>query len=1190
MDITRQTKFYKRLRTRKKYWMRVLTVLASVVVFCTTYALILPAITLETSEDGEPGYTLGVQYSCGLGAHVHTDDCYNSDGSMLCTIPEHQHGDDCSAVPAADMLEVQSDGMQADDGVMPLADDGPKLLTDTITPPGIVINLFDYWIEKQENDNETYEKIDKGINQFGALKFVVGGNDGQDINMWTGENNGNKGVRQGIVENVLNNGYPRLTKNNKSLDYLFDPAVQNNYKASYPNLKNLLVRNNDGYYDFNATNYYAQLNEKKDGFDVYDNKWLTQQYNLNDSKYNWARWFFPFDSIQSMPNKIKEGYKQQASPINHFFGVTITSNFTQQNGGKVIGKTNEPVTFEFTGDDDVWIFIDDVLVADLGGIHDAASVKIDFSTGSVEIDNVFTSYYSTQKKSQKTTIYEQFQNAGRAGDQKNWSGGTFADGTIHTLKLFYLERGGWESNLMLKFNLTTIPATAVYKTDQNGDPLAGAGFAVYTTDKNYNITKTTPVFTGTTDTDGRLVFADTSGAYYTMDEIEETFGTYFILRETKVPDGYRCVQQDTKLYVENGMLHVTDSYESGVWVGPVGSVIAPTELTNADASAQKYNYYGNGADADGLLFAVVLKKPESAVDFTNVTNTWLPVYGNDENGYSVLGSGNENILKAAKEQAALNAQNGGTANIFTRDSNGAMTLEMTNLPGQVERYYAYQYQLKNGEIDKINIDDVDYVVAYFYSKNGTTLDGINANDMVRIVSHMGGGDNKKFEIRWGATIQVPDIGQRLYFQKLNPDGKLVNDAGFALYNVAEDNGIVYYLTDKNEKIQLISNADTYLTYGGEAILGESKGTFKIDNTTGVITVTIGAGTYNITPAINAKNEKCVGKTGALQDADEVVGDQIGMRFDAGTGYFQTIKDGYYILREISAPPGYFLNPTETKVIVNSDGVFANAGTENDGVDVGKGLGYIVASMNTFASQGKVENSLSWMYIFLQVLGKDSGEQTKIYDTFASFKYDSSDWIYAKQNEGDAIGYASGTTADAAQAMVTYLEYISSGDNPNKPTAHFDYFPTSCEKDCTHGGSNVTAQGARMDKDEKLQTLAGQGTRGLYTKTGWSKLEVHQDWLYGEAHKMADHYENLHLQGRTKDVTRLFSKSTFVRYTDTPCSIELPATGGNGVFHYQIAGAVLLLGSAGCLCYIYQKRKRKEKRASETNRYHRRGAA
>ena len=124
--------------------------------------------------------------------------------------------------------------------------------------------------------------------------------------------------------------------------------------------------------------------------------------------------------------------------------------------------------YEFNGDDDLWVYIDNVLVLDIGGIHDAHSGYINFANGEVHVEGVNES--NPKNVDYDTTIKEMFRKAQVFPDGESWDsekvdqyfdGDTFRDYTNHNMKMFYMERGAGESNLHMKFNLQTVPEGAI---------------------------------------------------------------------------------------------------------------------------------------------------------------------------------------------------------------------------------------------------------------------------------------------------------------------------------------------------------------------------------------------------------------------------------------------------------------------------------------------------------------------------------------------------------------------------------------------------------------------------------------------------------------------------------------------------------------------------------------------------------
>ena len=332
---------------------------------------------------------------------------------------------------------------------------------------GIKINLFDYQVGENGNEsvdlsNSDDDGLNQGINKGHILKFVSSkGSNNQNINIWQNGSSGylNKFM---VLPNLGSDGYPILSEeyhsqkhnnnsgtDSESLNYLFNTNDIPGIKNVYENLDNLFQKDGDGYYTYSSDSYYVYLNELSD-----DATFTGYQYEQQ------GKGFYPFtDPIygESTLKSANDNAVLGSRDVNHYFGMTISAGFIQPYGGQIQGENNtsSPMEFEFSGDDDVWVFIDDVLVLDLGGIHGAVSGKIDFSNGNVYVKDINAPSYV-----QDGTILSKFQEAGKASDVE-FSGNTFANYSSHTIKFFYLERGNAASNCTIKFNFPTIPENSV---------------------------------------------------------------------------------------------------------------------------------------------------------------------------------------------------------------------------------------------------------------------------------------------------------------------------------------------------------------------------------------------------------------------------------------------------------------------------------------------------------------------------------------------------------------------------------------------------------------------------------------------------------------------------------------------------------------------------------------------------------
>lgn len=703
-----------------------------------------------------------------------------------------------------------------------------------LTPKGTTINVFDYWLDTQDaNDQSNPEDYgSKGINSGSELKFGQGmGTDantsqnhlnGNTANHWTGTMD----VRQGIVNNTLTNGFPtlnsRVSSNETSLDYLFSTSNEDAHegKAVYPNAEGLLQVDEDGYFYYNSVENFAELDTSSTPykFTLYEgNYWSSDDQRYVGGAVKAAGsspdgQFFPFNQAEKVYEdsgqtgiSLNDSITSTHESINHYFGLTMTTQFVQQYEGHTDESRNQAVTYEFSGDDDVWIFIDGVLVADLGGIHDAADLTIDFSTGEVVINEGRNEYYDANgngsqdwneptASARSTTLRDQFEAAGMLGTT-SWSDDTFANNTYHTLNFFYLERGNTDSNMHLRFNLVTIPESGVIKVDQAGNHIAGAEFTLYAADESY--TKGTEICRGVTDDNGELIFVDEQGMIVSLADLYSRNIRYMVLEETSPPSGYRTTGdmhlyfytpndgQDVVLLSDNEW--DTGSYASSKVTAQTGPEIILSEGRIIDL------------DTDGgILFAVVLQRQGTSTGLDD-SNNWRAVYGDPESGWHVASD--------ADMAAIINsAQNNPYE--FEVTASGAYEANVEDLPGDITKYY---YMLSDS-----NKGSAEYTIAYYYT-SATSVEGATIYNTYRV-------NSDEFERVFSVNLYVPNIQNNLYVQKLDENGTPVSasigTATFALYqaeNVTINDNGTYTTVGSPWQTQTTSDMTTPLELTGGAM-------------------------------------------------------------------------------------------------------------------------------------------------------------------------------------------------------------------------------------------------------------------------------------------------------------------------------------------------------------------------------------
>ena len=293
---------------------------------------------------------------------------------------------------------------------------------------GITINMFNY---------NTAE-----INKGHSLQFSNGRDGVGDYNAWTGSANPYSNI---MKKTLGKDSYPVLNKGNEeSSSYLFS-TDSGTGKTVYSDANHLFKKDADGYYEYDSAENFAQFDTKTKNFTVYKVPGsCSNAVGLQGDPRHGS--FFPFNTLGSSTiSNYNWIYGISGNPDFHF-GMTMSAKFIQPKDGKIQGND---MVFEFSGDDDVWVYIDGVLVLDIGGVHNAASGSINFANGNVTVGN-----------NNNLNLRQLFADAKTTGDFVSGKN-IFKDYTVHTINFYYLERGEGDSNCKLKFNLPTVPDGSV---------------------------------------------------------------------------------------------------------------------------------------------------------------------------------------------------------------------------------------------------------------------------------------------------------------------------------------------------------------------------------------------------------------------------------------------------------------------------------------------------------------------------------------------------------------------------------------------------------------------------------------------------------------------------------------------------------------------------------------------------------
>lgn len=385
----------------------------------------------------------------------------------------------------------------------------------------------DYSINQQSNygkDKDSNYKLTMGEAKQNYQNYGYNWKkDGLSVNTWTGSDAVIKGLLKGLdADGNVEFNYPDPGFFTNS-DLLAGNSTDNYLRKVYRDYTLNFDRSGDTY----------TLTGVTDG----NGKNVTEQYNLDKNGKSGAD-FFPLDSVRSSyekayTKKTDSRLDEDNKIHNYYFGMRYDIKFKL---GDYIG----PLSYSFTGDDDMWVVLDGKqVVIDLGGIHNAATSTVDLWKYLLNTNQDKTQLTDEQKKAE------------------------------HTLTILYMERGAGASNCYMNFTIPNARISQVTtdalgtltfnKVNKDGTGLSGASFALYT-DEDCTTQLETVTSVGKTGT-------------VTFDRLRA--GTYY-LKEIQAPAGY--VKSDAVWTVE--VTKTSDTLVTTTLKDSSGNEVTDNEIVN----------------------------------------------------------------------------------------------------------------------------------------------------------------------------------------------------------------------------------------------------------------------------------------------------------------------------------------------------------------------------------------------------------------------------------------------------------------------------------------------------------------------------------------------------------------------------------------------------------------------------------